>query len=152
MNGKTLRESLATIGVIASLAFVGTEIRQNNQLAEAAAYQELGIATADDWLEVALSPELNSLYWERIRAGDDPAWWATLTQAERDQMASVLVSTFRMFENVYRQVELGLLPPEALQTMGWTTTIQDGPPTIWPDLRPFMDSTFIAFIEGAWGI
>jgi hypothetical protein len=118
MTGKTIRESLATIGVIASLAFVGTEIRQNNQLAEAAAYQELGIATADDWLEAALSPELNSLYWGRIRAGDDPEWWATLTQAERDQMASVLVSTFRMFENVYRQVELGLLPPEALQSMG----------------------------------
>jgi hypothetical protein len=44
-----VRETLAALGVIASMVFVGLEIRQNNNLAQAAAYQAIGIASAEAW-------------------------------------------------------------------------------------------------------
>ena len=52
MSGKAIRETLAALGVIASMVFVGLEIRQSNVQARAAAYQAIGIASAeahDNW-------------------------------------------------------------------------------------------------------
>ena len=46
MSGKTIRETLGFLVVVASLVFVGMEIRQNTIAARAAAYQAIGIATA----------------------------------------------------------------------------------------------------------
>ena len=47
MSGKAIRETLAALGVIASMVFVGMEIRTSNVQARAAAYQAIGIATAE---------------------------------------------------------------------------------------------------------
>ena len=46
MSGKAIAEALAAMGVIASMMFVGMEIRQSNAQARAAAYQSIGVATA----------------------------------------------------------------------------------------------------------
>ena len=46
MSSKAIREALAALGVIASLLFVGFEIRQNTMVARASAYQAIGVATA----------------------------------------------------------------------------------------------------------
>ena len=51
MSGRRLSEMLAAVGVIGSLVFVGQEIRQSNIQARAAAYQEIGIATAREFLD-----------------------------------------------------------------------------------------------------
>jgi hypothetical protein len=42
-----IRQSVAAAGVVASLAFVGLQIRQSNIQARAAAYQAIGIATSE---------------------------------------------------------------------------------------------------------
>ena len=47
MSGKAGRETLGMLGVIASMIFVGFEIRQSNVQARAAAYQAIGVATAE---------------------------------------------------------------------------------------------------------
>ena len=47
MSSTAVRESLAALGVIASMVFVGLQIRQSNIQARAAAFQEIGIATAE---------------------------------------------------------------------------------------------------------
>src|ERR1700745_4331174 len=46
ISGRTIRQSVAAAGVVASLAFVGMQIRQSNIQARAAAYQAIGIATS----------------------------------------------------------------------------------------------------------
>jgi hypothetical protein len=51
-------EVLGAIGLIASLMFVAYEIRQNTIAARASAIQEIGIATADMWGEIARDPQL----------------------------------------------------------------------------------------------
>jgi hypothetical protein len=47
MSGKAVRETLAALGVIAWMVFVGLELRQSNVQARAASYQAIGIATAE---------------------------------------------------------------------------------------------------------
>src|SRR5262249_45191922 len=47
MSSRTIRQSIGAAGVIASLAFVGMQIRQSNIQARAAAYQTIGIATSE---------------------------------------------------------------------------------------------------------
>ena len=62
MSGKAIRETLGFLALVAGLAFVGLEIRQNNMLAEAATYQALGIATSQYWLN--RDDRVNRLYTE----------------------------------------------------------------------------------------
>ena len=54
-------EAAAALGVVASLVFVGLELRDNARAARAAAYQEIGLAAADTWLMKATDRELNDL-------------------------------------------------------------------------------------------
>ena len=49
MSTKAIGETLAALSVVASLIFVGYEIRQNTVAARAAAYQAIGIASAAAW-------------------------------------------------------------------------------------------------------
>ena len=47
MSGKAVRETLGFLAVVASMVFVGLEIRQNTLQAQAAAYQEIGHQSAE---------------------------------------------------------------------------------------------------------
>src|SRR5580765_4788239 len=47
ISSGTIRQSVAAVGVITSLAFVGMQIRESNIQARAAAYQAIGISTAE---------------------------------------------------------------------------------------------------------
>lgn len=74
MKNVPVVESIGLIAVIAGLVFVGLEIRQNNRLAQAAAFQEIGFATAQHWYDMSQDPEFNRVYLRHFFA--DPAWWA----------------------------------------------------------------------------
>ena len=106
MSGKAVREILGFLGVIASLAFVGLQVRQSNIQARAAAYQEIGIATAD-WHqgmdETLLRLSREAEYAEAITRWDAMDWEAY----SRKWLAGV-----RLGETVLLQVEQGLLEPD----------------------------------------
>ncbi len=59
MKNEPVVELIGLIAVIAGLVFIGLEIRQNNRLAQAAAYQEIGSATAQNWRDMSQDPEFN---------------------------------------------------------------------------------------------
>ena len=61
-------ESIGLITVFAGLVFVGLEIRQNNQLAQAAAYQEIGFATAQNWQDMSQDPDFNRVFLRHFNA------------------------------------------------------------------------------------
>ena len=87
-------EAIALLGVIASLVFVGLELRENRIAARAAAYQELGIAVAENetvYLQVEqkllapdaldrlgwhllLNSRLSERMWPEVRAAVTPAF------------------------------------------------------------------------------
>ena len=53
MDKVKVREVLGFLGVTASLVFVGLEVRQNTIATRATAYQGMGAAVAEVWLEIA---------------------------------------------------------------------------------------------------
>ncbi len=149
MSGKVIGETLAALGLIASLVFVGVEIRQSTMVARAGAYQELGLAAVAGWAESARDrsfTELEMLSRDTLRLDeiDDVGW---------SQLSSMMTSVMRGWETVYLQVQEGLLPPDAMGRLGygvnyWPTTFE----RLWPNVRGRMDAEFASYVERQFGL
>jgi hypothetical protein len=138
---KRLIEVVGVVAVIASLVFVGYEIRQNTIAARAAAYQAIGVATASAWDSTAHDQQfLEVLY----KTPED------MTTADWRQYAAKFTVFARLGETILLQVEQGLLPPDAMDRLGyrpWTSFIKI-PKTacIW-HLIPGKSDSFRAYVE-----
>ena len=149
MAGRSVREwgeAIAVLGVVSSLVFVGFELRNNGRAARAAAYQELGVAVADAWMVKATDRELNDLV-NHARAVD-PAMWESFSESDRNLVDSYVMANLRLMETVYLQVDQKLLPPEALELLGWggfaeTHLLQ----RTWPRVRGRVTPPFAAYLE-----
>ena len=101
MSGKDIRDNVGLLLVVASMVFVGLEIRQSNVQARAAAYQEIGLATSDAWRTLAFdreAAELRLMSYESSRWGEiDETGWM--------QLAASLTSVMRIWETANLQVE-----------------------------------------------
>ena len=91
MSDKGVRETLAAVGVIGSMLFVGWEIRQNTMVARAAAYQEIGFTAANQWMEGAH----NRAYSELMLLSQDSSRWAEIDEVGWYQLASQMTSAIR---------------------------------------------------------
>lgn len=148
-NGKSLAEAIGLMAVVAGLVFVGMELRQNNRLAQAAAYQEIGFATAANWIALSEDPTFNRIYLRHFFA--DSSWWAAQRPEDVERLASLWVGALRQYETIYLQVELGLLDDVALQRLGWADT--RGVPALrhlWPLVALGLDAEFSAWLTSDW--
>ncbi len=150
MSGKAIRETLTALGVIASMVFVGWEIRTSNVQARAAAYQEIGIATAEIWAGVGESPQPSVLFLESL----DPDLVAAWEADDWAQNFAVMTGWARLAETALLQVEQGLLPPDAMERLGYS----GGPDWLnrfpaftcmWPSLRGRVGTALRERMEGA---
>ena len=131
MSGKAIRETLAALGVIASMVFVGLQIRASNVQARAAAYQAIGISTSE--FHRGFDARMNRLvtesdYFEAVRRWTLEDWetFSRLTKAD-----------LRMLETVALQVEQGLLPSDATDRLGYNWGAELARPgfaCLWPEL------------------
>ncbi len=156
MTGKELKEALGVVAVVAGLLFVGWEIRQNNQLARAAAYQSMGAGLAEYWLDVGLAGHTD-LQWLVMMETLTQEDIDDLPEADRRQLWIMWVSGLRTLEATWRQVELGLLDPEAFAYFGNDSPGLSGTGAhnlrmMWPDVKAMMSPDFAAFIEETWRI
>lgn len=150
MSGKAVRETLAALGVIASMVFVGWEIRQNNRFAEAAAYQAIGIATADFYHAIAMDDRL-SVLWDESNGGA-PNALAAWTQADWAKYRSTMWSTVRMTETVQLQVERGVLQADAMERLGYEDVneyLETWPAfaCVWPSIRDNVGEALRSVVE-----
>ena len=147
MSRKPTLESLGLVAVVVSLAFVGLEIRQNNSLAQAAAYQAIGIATSDAWFELARDDEMARLYYLTPPDSLEATDWLKLYA---DWTAHV-----RLVETLLLQVEQDLLPPDAMQRLGYAefNDVLNDPvfACLWPSIRRTVSGSLISYIEGGGG-
>ena len=132
MTGKQLGEALAAVGVIASMVFVGLEVKGSNLQARAAAYQAIGVAASEfHW---NFDDRLNRLYNEGRYAGAVTGW--TLTEWE--VMDRAFRAEFRLVETLLLQVEQRLLPRDAISRLGFDVAgWLRFPATVclWPEIR-----------------
>lgn len=111
-----LSQLVATLGVILSLLFVGYEIRQNTQVARAAAVQstieqiiewQTTVSSDDDWIRILESLSNGGTY-------------ADLSPVDQIRYGWVVSVTVRIMENRFRQMQLGVISPEDLGIGGGT--------------------------------
>ena len=100
-----IRDSLAALGVVVSLLFVGYEIRQNTQVARAAAIQ----ATADQSLQVIIAWAADEQAVRLMTRLLDGALPSEFSDDENTKLRFMFLATFRIMENRYRQSDLGLI-------------------------------------------
>ncbi len=146
MSGKAIRETLAALGVIASMVFVGLEIQQNNKLARGQARQALAELN-QDWLVLMAGEDMNAL-WEKV--------WASEEELARDEWlrgSMLMTLQLRRMENVFFQWREGLVDESALGSYGLQTAARDfAVPRFklyWvdEDWRSGFDPGFVEFLE-----
>jgi hypothetical protein len=140
-TNQTMRETLAALGVIASLLFVGAELRQSNAQAKAAAYQAIGAATAqavDSW---ASDPGLAVAQMKAPEA---------LTPLEWELLSYKHTAFARLGEMIQLQVAQGVLDEDAMQRLGyggWRGLFGDPKlRCLWPQIAPGVSAEFRAFV------
>ena len=149
MKKEQLMELTGLIAVIAGLVFVGLEIRQNNRLAQAAAYQEIGSATAQNWQDMSQDPEFNRVFLRHFFA--DAAWWADQDPQDVERLITAWIGYLRQYETIYLQVDLGLLDEVAMDRLGWGL-VRDIPALhhLWPHLGHVVDPVFARYVTENW--
>ena len=104
-------QAFGFLGVIASLLFVGLEIKQSRDIAHAEIYQHRASMLLDKNLGL-VSPEQIEVTLSKIYDGE-----AELTQFDAVVLDSVMERDFIYFENVHFQYQLGMISEEE-----WSST------------------------------
>jgi hypothetical protein len=139
-----LGEVAGAAAVVASLLYVGRQVRQNNRSARAEAYREVTMG----WARLLhLGTDDRSAAKVLMESGGG----MRLDDLPEDVQSSFLIrisATFRVFETIYRQVTQEIIDSEALDMLfgqGDATTrmFRDA----WARLRLSYSPSFRAFIE-----
>ena len=147
MSGKAIGETLAAVGVIASLVFVGLEIRQNTAAVRGATLQ----AISDAYTGFIHTNSLDPSYREVERLIFQGATMEDLTPAQGHLMATNVIAWVGLLENTYLQYRLGLVSEAVFEGYGWNRGFHQTPffagwwearADLWvsPDFKEFFES------------
>jgi hypothetical protein len=150
VSGQAIRETVGTLAVVASLIFVGFEIRQNTAVARAQARHELA-DLSQDWLILMATDTLFAASFYKAWVFED----AELTPTEGRSAHFGMMVHLRRLENVYFQFKEGMVDASALGSYGFQTSgvfrttkfIR-----MWQGERQAFDDDFVAFFEKRFGI
>ncbi|HSG46614.1 MAG TPA: hypothetical protein VLA43_02250 [Longimicrobiales bacterium] len=142
MSKQALRETLAFLGVVGSLLFVGLEIRQNNAIARAQTRQALTSEYREFWTALAYDENLAEIQGPALAGSDSRA---SIVQWVR----------MRLLENVYHQYKEGVIDESVFLGYGWA-----GDPEFktgefgawWQERRERFDPGFVKEFERRQGI
>lgn len=122
-------------------------MRETRIAARAAAYQELGIAVADNWMGRANDRQLNDLVLLATTA--DSATWEQVSASDVYLLRSYVVANMRLMETTRLQVEQGLLDEDALGRLGWEGLMNSLLlERMWPHVKPMVTPGFASYVEG----
>ena len=113
MSAKSIGEALAAIGVITSLIFVGLEIKQNTAVARAQTHQALTADLREFIMSLASDENLFDIFHKNFET--------TYEGSVDDRRATyVMFARLRMVENVFLQVEEGVVDESIFLSYGWS--------------------------------
>lgn len=132
-------------GVIASLVFVGLEVRQNTAAVRGATYQSIAEASLEQVRWFAGDERLLELR-ARVEQG---ALAAEFSREENLLMGSDYVMTIRRIENIFVQVREGLIGEEVLLRFRPSAEYFESPyfREFWITWGPQLETDFRAFFE-----
>lgn len=141
-----IAELIGALGVIASLIFVGLQVRQNTRSLRAATYDSL-VGSNGEWLKALIGdPTLASSFEEAV------ADWSRVSESERPRVMYLLTQLFRQWENTFFQHRQGTLDPGLWRT--WSHIIvsyfhQPGLQEWWKLRRHAYSAEFAEFLESS---
>jgi hypothetical protein len=105
-----LAELVGAVGVVASLVFVGLQVRQNTRSMKASTYDSI-VRSNGDWLAALIAdPALASSFEEAVGK------WSRVPEADRPRLMYLLTQLFRHWENLFFQQRQGTLEPGLWET------------------------------------
>jgi hypothetical protein len=143
----TLQETLQIlggIGVIASMIYVGIQIRNNARAMRAATYQQLSALTMQGWMALTLNGETTEII---LRGLDD---FHSLSRVEKARFRFNLMVHAKGYENAWFQRKIG-----TLHESDWKAITSDlssffstpGARTAWPMVKNRFNSELVAFLD-----
>ena len=111
-----LAQLIAALGVIASLFYLGVQIRQNTRSMRAVVVDSLAQSIADVIRPMAEDRALMRAFHTVVED------WYKATDDDRMRALPLLFSTFKLFENAWFQQRQGTLEPQ--QWEGWDAYIR----------------------------
>ncbi len=141
-----LSQIVGVAGLLASLIFVGLQIRQNTKAIKATSHH----AITDSFNAInnlILSDPKVARIWRHGVAGDTEV----LTEEERISVNFMNLAYWRIFETLYYQYKNGTLDKQLfdaeLKTMKWSVTLP-GFLAWWPNNPISLSDEFRAFVDG----
>ena len=140
---RQIAEIVGIAALVASLIFVGLEIRQNTIAARASTYLAYGEHISNQFQATAHDESLAAL------TVVDESEWDQLTKADRARLVYMWIGVFRNYETILLQVEEGLLDEDAMERLGWGSAFN---PTyqvklLWPEISQWISPRVRAHIE-----
>jgi len=139
-----LGEVAGAAAVVASLLYVGRQVRQNNRIARAEAYRDVTMGWArllHLWADDRPAAKVLMESGGGMRLADLP-------EDVQNSFLLRISATFRVFETIYRQVAEEILDAEALDMLfGASATSTPMFRDAWARLKESYSPSFRAFVE-----
>ena len=134
---------IGAVGVIASLIFVGIQIRQNVRASKATAFQGLVSSIIEVNMTHIGNPEILGII-DRAGKGD------VLSATEHRLYVTLILSAARLAQSAHYQAELGLLDRSKLESVIYNLVrhLKSKPgQAVWAELAKRSDPRFRAYVE-----
>lgn len=134
-------EMVGLVAVVVSLGFVGFEIRQNTTAVKSATTQAISDQAMALTLAMATDEHLPSLV-QKMTSGTPPSEFSA---EDRYRLQLVVVAGLRRQENLYAQVQAGVLDETALRNVSFGFYRNPLGNENWTQLREFFDPDFARY-------
>jgi len=145
-----LGEIIGGIAVVASLVYVGRQVRLGNALARAEAYRVVSLRTSE--LLAGWATDEGFLHTARVGILEGKARLEDLTEDEQTKAVIHFAAAIRVFETIHRQVEAGMLEADAYEMVGGmmfrTPLFRD----VWQKLGGAYAPDFARVVETHFGV
>lgn len=151
MKSEPWRDSIASVGVILSLLFVGYQVHQSTQVARGQTRQDLA-ALNQEWLVLQSQDAQYNEIWRKAWGNDSTASMSASEVSRADWMMRL---NLRRLENVFFQYSEGLVDESALHSYGLQRTRAYQSTSFknyWHRVRGSFDPDFVKFFELQMGI
>jgi len=135
---------LAEVGVIATLIYLAIQIRQNTKAVRSSSIQNL-VQSFSTTAQAAVENEYIIPLLLKANAGSE-----ALTQEERARVHFWFIMTFRRFEGVYLQRDLGIVDAEVIdgfERSHIAILASKSAQQWWTDSKEIFNSGFVSYLE-----
>ncbi len=135
---------LAAIGVIATLIYLSIQIRQNTKAVRSSSIQNL-VQSFSTTAQAAVENEYVIPLLLKANAGGD-----SLTEEERARLHFWFIMTFRRFEGVYFQRDLGIVDAEVIdgfERSHLAILASKSAQEWWANSKQIFNSGFVSYLE-----